>query len=180
MIDGKVCNVDTSTSSTQCCFLYQATSKQFTDIDAILQRKVDENNLCFGLSLHVWIRFFECCLHLSYKLDIKKWQARSSEEKKTIENRKKIIQKEFRLQLGLIVDQSKPGFGISNNGNTARRFFENSTTSAFNYFCIITRVDENLIKRFHVLLQVSGLEINVQKFQEYALETAKKFVELYP
>jgi hypothetical protein len=27
-----------------------------------------------------WIRFFECCLHLSYKLGIKKWQARTTEE----------------------------------------------------------------------------------------------------
>lgn len=176
VIDSEICNAVTSTSSAQRCFLCQATSKQFNDIDGILEREV-ENNLCFGLSiLHVWIRFFECCLHLSYKLDLKKWQARSKEEKKMVEIRKKIIQKGFRLQLELMVDQPKAGFESSNDGNTAWRFFENSTTSA-----VITGVDENLIKRFHVLLQAisSGYEINAQKFQEYALETARRFTELY-
>jgi len=83
--------------------------------------------------------------------------ARSTEEKEKIETRKTNIQKGFRLQLGLIVDKPKPGFGSTNDGNTARRFFENSTVSAS-----ITGVDENLIKRFHVILQAisSGYEIH--------------------
>jgi hypothetical protein len=34
-----------------------------------------------------------------------------------------------RQQLGLIVDQPKPGFGISNDGNTARSFFEDDSVS---------------------------------------------------
>lgn len=68
MIDGKVCNALTSTKSAQRCYLCGATSKDFNDIDALLQRKVNEENFKFGLStLHGWIRFFECCLHLSYK-----------------------------------------------------------------------------------------------------------------
>lgn len=94
MIDGKVCNAITNTSSTQRCYLCQATSKQFNDIDAILQKEVKEDHLQFGLStLHAWIRFFECCLHISYKLDIKKWQARTAEEKEKTETRKKIYKK---------------------------------------------------------------------------------------
>lgn len=67
--------------------------------------------------------------------------------------------------------------GDINDGNTARRFFENSAVSAS-----ITGLNECLIKRFHVILQVisSDHEINYNKFQEYGVETAKKFIELYP
>ena len=131
-----------------------------------------------GLStLHAWIRFFECCLHLPYKLDIKKWQARTAEDKEKTETRAQNIRRGFRLQVGLIIDQPKPGFGSSNDGNTARRFFENSAVSA-----AITGVDEGLIRRFHVTLQTmsSGYEINEVSFQEYCIESARTFVDLYP
>ncbi|XP_076635462.1 uncharacterized protein LOC143348753 [Colletes latitarsis] len=53
----------------------------------MLQQEINEFHLRFGLStLHTWIRFFECCLHLSYKLPIKKWQARSTEEKQIVKD----------------------------------------------------------------------------------------------
>lgn len=178
MIDGKVCNAITSNASAQRCYLCQATSKDFNDIDAMLKRKISEDHLQFGLStLHAWIRFFECCLHVAYKLEIKKWQARSPNDKEIVKNRKAIIQKGFRIRMGLIVDQPKPGFGSSNDGNTARRFFEDSTTSAS-----ITGVNEDLIKRFYVILQTlsSGHEIDPIRFQDYAVQTARDFVTLYP
>lgn len=178
MIDGKVCNAITGNSSTQRCYLCQATSKQFNDIDTILKLKVNEDHLQFGMStLHAWIRFFECCLHVAYKIDIKKWHAHTPEEKKQTETVKKSIQMKFRLQLGLLVDKPKPGFGSTNDGNTARRFFENAAISA-----AITGLNEDLIKQFHIILQVisCGHEINLINFQAYCLETARKFVELYP
>ena len=67
----------------------------------------------------------------------------------------------------------EPGYGNTNDGNTARRFFENSKTSA-----LITSLDLDLIERFHVILQIisSGHEINT----DYTLTTARKFVERYP
>lgn len=57
-----------------------------------------------------------------------------------------------------------------------RRFFENTTTSAR-----ITGVDEELINRFHIILQTisSGEAINIAKFRMYTIETAKYFVEKY-
>ncbi|XP_071571307.1 uncharacterized protein [Temnothorax nylanderi] len=81
------------------------------------------------------------------------------------------------MKLGLIVDKPKSGFGNTNDGNTARRFFENESISA-----AITGVDEDLIKRFHIILQAitSGHEINIPDFQEYIIQTAQKFVDLYP
>lgn len=47
---------------------------------------------------------------------------------------------------------------------------------------MITGVNEELITRFYAILQAisSGHEINTDKFREYAIETARLFVELYP
>lgn len=55
-------------------------------------------------------------------------------------------------------------------------FFEDSTTSAS-----ITGVNEDLIKRFHVILQTlsSGYEIDIIRFQDYAVQTARD-LKLYP
>ena len=68
-------------------------------------------------------------------------------------------------------------FGSTNDGNTARRFFENADISAS-----ITGFDKNLIKRFHIILQAisSGYDINLIRFQDFALQTARDFVQLYP
>ncbi|XP_071635291.1 uncharacterized protein [Temnothorax longispinosus] len=175
MIDG---NALTSNSSTQRCYLCQATSKDFNKIDLILSKPINEKSFEFDLSsLHAWIRCFECCLHLSYKLEIKKWQARQDHEKKSVQTRKENIQKGFKKELGLIVDKPKPGYGSTNDGNTARRFFENSRISA-----AITGVEENIIHRFYIILQVisSGHIINQERFKQYTLETARQFVQLYP
>lgn len=85
MIDGKVCNAITGTNSTQKCYVCGATSKMFNSVDSMIVREVRTDTLEFGLSiLHGWIRFFECLLHLSYKIPIKKWQARSDEDKKLL------------------------------------------------------------------------------------------------
>lgn len=64
-----------------------------------------------------------------------------------------------------------------NDGNTARRFFENTETSAR-----ILGVDAELMKRFHVILQVisRGFNVKVDSFGKYCNETADRFVELYP
>lgn len=177
MIDGKVCNALTATTSTQKCYICGATSKDFNRIDDMIGRKTNTENLKFGLSvLHGWIRMFECLLHLAYKLPLKKWQARGIDKEVVLENKAR-IQKEFRDRCGLIVDKPKPGFGNSNDGNTARRFFKNPELSAE-----ITKIDVNLIKKMHIIMIVvsSGHEIDVDKFRDFTQNTARYFVEQYP
>ena len=134
----------------------------------------------FGISsLHGWIRFFQCCLHLSYWLETKKRRISGEKDEEILKNRKKLIKRGFREELGLIFDLRKPGYGSTNDGNTARRFFLNYTISSS-----ITGVNENLIERFHVILRVTsiscGLEVDVQKFQYCSVGTARLFVNLYP
>ena len=89
MVDGKVCNSMTNTTSVLRCFIYQVTSKKFINIDEVFKSPIKEENLLFGISsLHAWIRFFECILHLSYKLTIKKWQNRT-QDNLAVDTRKK-------------------------------------------------------------------------------------------
>ena len=133
MIDGKVASsLSLVTNSMQCCPLCGASPKQMNDIETVSKRSLSQEGLTYGLStLHAWIRTMECCLHLSYKLPIKKWQARTREEKEAVQKQKSEVQKAFRDQTGLVVDMPKQsGSGTSNDGNTARRFFQLAATSS--------------------------------------------------
>ncbi|CAH2088703.1 unnamed protein product [Euphydryas editha] len=69
--------------------------------------------------------------------------------------------------MGLLVDIPIAGFGNSNDGNSARRFFQDPKLTSE-----ITRV-ETLIYRLKIILEVisSGHEIDVAKFEKYAYES---------
>jgi len=119
----------------------------------------------FGVSpLHSWIRCFECILHISYWLKIKQWQVKTANDKCKLQERKKIVQADFKDKMGLIVDVPKQESGTTNNGNMARWFFANPKISSK-----ITGIDETLINRFAVILKIisSGFAINEQKFGKY-------------
>lgn len=94
-----------------------------------------------------------------------------------MKERKCKIQDDFRKRLGLLVDVPKPGFGSSNDGNTARRFFKNNKVSSE-----ITGINEDLIIRFYVILQClsSGHKLDFKKFDIFCWKTAEMYVDLYP
>lgn len=118
MVDGKVCNAATNTTSTMKCYICKQTSKDFSNLNNIDESSIDTNTLKFGLSiLHARIRFLETCLHLAYKLPVKKWRL-NKEEKELAAERKKEIQEAFRERMGLLVDVPKAGFGNTNDSNT--------------------------------------------------------------
>ncbi|XP_055839998.1 uncharacterized protein LOC129907699 [Episyrphus balteatus] len=177
MVDGKICNSLTDTNSTLRCYLCGATSKDFNNLELVSQKETQSDYLSFGISvLHSWIRTFECILHLAYKLPITSWRV-SKENKFIVEENKIRIQAEFKSQMSLIVDKPKPGFGNSNDGNVARKFFQNYEASSK-----VTGVNPELIRRFYMILQAisSGFNINLEKFQNYCQDTARLYVELYP
>lgn len=177
MIDGKLFSV-VSESSTQTCGICGATPKVMNNLESILNLTPNENLYDYGIStLHAWIRCLECCLHISYKITIKKWQIREDDEKNIVKQRKQEIIQKIREELNLLVDIPKQGYGTTNDGNTARKFFRKySVTSA------ITGVDEEFLKRLYVILTTmcSGYEIDVDAFTQYCMATAKLFVERYP
>lgn len=154
------------------------TNERYRSLFKQLSRPINEDHFGFGLSpLHSWIRFYEFFLHLSYRINIKKWQVRGELEKVEFENRKKDVQRQFREKLGLIVDKPKPGSGTSNDGNSARKFFENTDISS-----TITGIKKELIERCGTILKTlsCGHKINIEKFGEFALETARQIVNFYP
>jgi hypothetical protein len=179
MINGKVCNVLSDTSSAQTCYICKATPRQMNLIHEVMELPVNEEVLRFGLSsLHAWIRCFECLLHISYRLGINTWQVRGQQNKDIFEQRKRKVQADFRDKMGLLVDIPKSGgSGTTNDGNTARRFFAAASQSAS-----ITGLSEDLIKRFGVILRTlsCGYAIDVEAFKEYALQTARLYVDTYP
>lgn len=179
MIDGKVRNAITNTASAQRCYLCNLTSKNFNNLQLVEQTKCDSSKLNFGISsLHAWIRFMEWMLHIAYKLNdgTSKWQARSADEKKAVSDRKEEIQIKFKAALGLNIDMPKQGFGSTNDGNTARRFFEDVALTGK-----IFNLDEQFIASCKVILQTmsSGFAIHIDKFRAYCLNVAKRYVELY-
>uniref|UniRef100_A0A2S2Q9M0 Uncharacterized protein n=1 Tax=Sipha flava TaxID=143950 RepID=A0A2S2Q9M0_9HEMI len=176
MVDGKVCNAITETSS-QVCYICGVSPKNINNIDFIKNRTNNISTYSFGLStLHARIRFFECLMHISYRLEVKKWQMRSKEEKQSFQARKTYIINLFRKEVGIIISQPKQGSGSSNDGNTARWFFENPMLSAE-----ITGLNIELISRFGVILTTisCGFHTNILAFEKYAMDTAKLYIEHY-
>lgn len=94
-------------------------------------------------------------------------------------NKRKVeIQNSFKEKLGLLVDIPipKPGFGTTNDGNTARWFFKNPQILAD-----ITEIDVRLIERFGIILQSLSCRryLNFEKIGNYCWETAQLYTSLY-
>lgn len=117
MVDGKVCQALTSTSSASVCIICKATPSEMNDLEAIKQKEIKTDGFKYGLqTLHAWIRFMECILHIAYRLPFKKWSAKGN-NKVLLAERKKQIQTDIRKELGLLVDTVKQGSGSTNDGN---------------------------------------------------------------
>jgi hypothetical protein len=176
MIDGKTFGV-VSNSSNQSCGICGATPKIMNQLEKIWSLQPNSQLYMYGISnLHAWIRCLECCLHISYRLDIKKWQIRDEDEKKQVKERKQRLIETLKSEMSLLVDIPKPGFGTTNDGNTARKFFREYALSSS-----ITGLNEDFLKRLYVILTAlsCGFMINNEAFAEYAKTTAKLYVELY-
>ena len=177
MIDGKVANALSNTSSSLTCNICGAKPSQMNQIEQVASRPTDPDACRYGLSpLHAWIRLFECVIHIGYRLGLKVWSVRE-QHKERFKAEKMRIQSEFRDKMGLVVDMPRAGgAGTTNDGNTARRAFSDPEMLSQ-----ITGVDLGLIIRFSVILQAisSSRPVDADKFGVYALETAKLFTDLY-
>ena len=78
------------TTSSQVCIICGATPKQMNNLDVIYEKTINIDSLKYGLSpLHAYIRFYECLLHIAYRLDIKKWRVSTGLKRKAYEKKKK-------------------------------------------------------------------------------------------
>lgn len=177
MIDGKVSHAITNTPSMMVCEICGVKPREVNNIDAVLTRPIEQETSSCGISpLHTLMRCMENFLKIAYRLDIKEWQARGLEKQTIVRQRKEEIQKKFRTQMGLVIDFPDPKGGTSNDGNTARRFFENHEISAS-----ILGLDADLLFRVSALLRalMSGIRINGEAFSTFALQTARQYALLY-
>lgn len=180
LIDGKVLNIITGTKSMQTCPVCHATPKTFNTLsnkdNGIFLPNT--NALIHGISpLHSWIRIFECCLHISYRLPMKVWQVRGVKNKTDFSARKSEIQKTLKSRLGLIVDKPKPGgSGTTNDGNTARRAFENPEILSE---CL--GLNCQLLKNFKTILIALSIHLPIDsyEFDKLCSLTAEMYVEHY-
>lgn len=100
MIDGKSVGYLSSTSDCNCC-ICGAKPSEMSNIEKIRSKSCAKENYQLGLSsLHCRIRFLECILHIAFKLPIKKWKAKTVEEKALVEENKKRIQQIFKTEKG--------------------------------------------------------------------------------
>ena len=178
MIDSKVRQALIGTASSQRCCICDALPKEMNNLTEILKKPVNIGTYHYGLStLHAWIRNMEWILHLAYKLPLKKWNVQfTDDEKEVVENTKHQIQTGIRDKLGLLVDAVKQVAGNTNDGNTARKFFQN-----YNNVAEITGIDQYFIKRLYIIMQdmASGKTMDVNKFKKYCMDTAKIYVNKY-
>lgn len=177
MLDGKTAQTVTRTPSSAVCYICKAKPSEMNDLDKISMKSIDNEACKLGISsLHARIKFMECILHIAYNLPFQKWSAIEARNKILKQENKDRIQRAFKARMNLRVDAVQQGSGSSNNGNTSRRFFSNPALVAD-----ITGVDEVLIDRFRIILQIitCGQKVDSVKFQKFAWDTAEIFVQKY-
>lgn len=178
MIDGKVLTYITGNSSMQNCPICGAKPNAMNSKDKFKEGFISNKDaLNYGISpLHAWIRFFECLLHISYRMDFKKWQV-SQPFKEQYEQRKKLIKNRLHEHFGVRVDQPRSGgSGTSTTGNVCRRTLANPQ--------LLSRtlnIDEELIVRFrNILIAINCQEpINPEKLDSYCNDTYRLYLKLY-
>lgn len=176
MIDGKIAQTITDTSSNAVCYICKAKPTEMNKLEHLKTKEVNTDAFKVGLSpLHARLKFMECILHIAYNKSFKSWRTNANTLPLKEEEKKK-IQDELFKRLGIKVDFVKQGMGSSNDGNTSRRFFDNVDIVAE-----ITGVDERLIHRFSIILQTinSGASVDSEKFGKYCEETTRLYVGLY-
>ena len=143
------------------------------NIDKVIKLPYSSNELQYGLStFHAWIRFFQCLIHILFKIPIKIWQVRGDAEKALVKEQKINIQKGFQQKMIIqkrFQQKILKGQDFKEN-NTARKFFLNEDA-----FAKITEINKKLILKLHIIqvCMSSGFEINIRMFCSLCLETAK-------
>lgn len=102
-MDGKTI-VFLTDSTTQTCYICECKPTEMNNLKKIYPKTVNIENLKYDLTtLHAWIRFLECILHIAYKINLKAPTKRGATEAQLadLESRKKIIHEQLHQELGI-------------------------------------------------------------------------------
>ena len=180
MIDQKVLNHITDTSS-QCCPICGASPSQFMNTENFDTETFQPflDGLDFGISpLHAWLNVFNHLLRLANHKPIGQHRACGDENKRICKARKEEIQQDLFQAFGIKVGvPNANGAGNSNNGNCARRAFENPRE-----FARILDLDADLVSELKTVLVCisSRYQINPLPFKRFCRSISEHYIRLYP
>lgn len=96
MIDAKVDQNLTETSSAATCYLSKVNPLEMNDLNKIVQKPSIEENCEYGMStLHDKLGLMRNVLNISYLQDFRKWKIQSKEEKEMSKAAKLKVQERF-------------------------------------------------------------------------------------
>lgn len=104
MLDGKAINSLTNTNSSQTCYLCKSKPTEMNDLSNSKHSNISTDYLQYDLTtMHAWMKFLECVLNISYKLELKKPNIRniSTEQAEVIEKRRKMVHNKLHTTLGI-------------------------------------------------------------------------------
>ena len=158
MLDGQAVNHVNGTKGTRNCYICGQSGQSF--LDNMKPTNISSEKFKFGLKpLHSMLRIVDKLLKIAYNNSIFKFKARevpksvfnwmNEQNKLIIQTTKQNIHIKFYNILKLDVDRPRPGFGSTNDGNMAKKIFENFSISAN-----ILGINEHLIKELHLLFRL--------------------------
>lgn len=162
----------TGNKSAMSCPICRSTPNDFNNMENFRNGKFNpkepKDSIHGCQPLHAIINCFNCCLHISYKDHIKRWQG-TKEFKEGIKDRKEIILKRLENAFGIKFDRPKAGgAGNTTTGGLCRRAFSEPEKLAN-----ALMLEPNLIKNFSIILGIlnSHDDINVEKFDDLCKKT---------
>lgn len=178
MIDGKILTFITGTSSMQCCPICGASPNKMNDKKELEKGFPSRlETLQYGISpLHAWMRFLECLLHISYRIQFKQWRV-TKEFRDVYQTRKQEVMKKLYESFGVRVDEPRAGgSGNSTTGNVCRRLFSDPELLSN-----VLEIDRELVVRFkNILITINCQQpVNPQKVDVYARETYRYYLSCY-
>lgn len=163
---------DTETSPTQCCSICGATPTEMTNWNAeAFTPKQGIKEITFS-PLRAWMEFLECLLHITYRLQFKKWQV-TKHYKDQYETRKAEIHQQMWEKLKVDL---KRAHGTGTTGNACRKAFSNPKELSQ-----ILEIDEELIVMFrNILIAITCQQSMEPKlFKDFCTQAYQRYLELY-
>lgn len=137
----------------------------------------NEDALNYGISpLHAWIRFFECLLHISYRMELKTWRVTKDLKISYLKRKASVLDSLYKA-FGVRADQPRSGGkGTSTTGNICRRVFSNPELLSS-----VLGIEKELIERFrNILIAINCQEaLNPETFDQYCKDTYSFYLQHY-
>jgi hypothetical protein len=173
LVDGKIVSILTNGNTSPCSVCDASGAEMGRNIGPF--NPISPERLQFGISpLHFMLRSFELLLYIAYKHDLREFRPSAPEKKKIKDLRELKVNKAFMTELGLAVDQPRPGgIGNTNTGNVACKALENAVLTL--QICGVSPMLVSNLDTLHRTLS-SSFEIDCQAFESFCQDTLEIYI----